>query len=61
MSMKVKYYMTVAGRSPVEEFVNNLPQAARLEIYDAIDLLEAGGASDNASKSQLVIHPARTS
>mgnify|MGYP003898378249 CR=1 FL=1 len=40
--MKVRYYQTSSGRSPVEEFLLNLHQPTRLEITDAIILLEAG-------------------
>jgi phage-related protein len=40
--MKVKYYLTSSGRSPVEEFVLSLPNETRLEFADAIVLLENG-------------------
>ena len=40
--MKVKYYLTSSGRIPVEEFVLALPEQTRLEIVDAIALLESG-------------------
>ena len=40
--MKVKYYLTSNGRSPVEEFVLALPEQTRLEIVDAIALLGSG-------------------
>jgi hypothetical protein len=40
--MKIKYYQTAAGRSPVEEFLLALSEETRLEIADAIVLLEAG-------------------
>lgn len=40
--MKVKYYLTQSGRSPVEEFIFSLPAETRLEIADAVILLESG-------------------
>ena len=40
--MKIKYYETPAGRSPVEEFLIALPEETRLEIADALVLLESG-------------------
>ncbi len=40
--MKVRYYKTASGRSPVEEFLLGLPTATRLEIFDAIVLLQTG-------------------
>ncbi|MBN8550066.1 MAG: type II toxin-antitoxin system RelE/ParE family toxin [Deltaproteobacteria bacterium] len=40
--MKVKYYLTSSGRSPVEEFILDLPENTPLEIADAIALLESG-------------------
>ena len=40
--MKVRYYKTASGRSPVEEFLLGLPAATRLEIVDAIVLLQGG-------------------
>ena len=39
--MKVKYYLTSRGRSPVEEFVLSLPNKTRWEFADAIVLLES--------------------
>lgn len=38
--MKVRYYKTASGRSAVEEFLLGLPAATRLEIVDAIVLLQ---------------------
>ena len=40
--MKIKYYQTPGGRSPVEEFLLSLPEETRLEIADAMVLLESG-------------------
>jgi len=40
--MKVKFYLTPIGRSPVEEFVLALPEDTRLEIADALSLLANG-------------------
>ena len=42
--MKIRYYQTPGGRSPVEEFLLGLPEATRLEVADAIVLLESGQA-----------------
>ena len=40
--MKVKYYLTTSGRSPVEEFISGLSDITRLEIADAVVALESG-------------------
>ena len=40
--MEVKFYLTASGRSPVEEFLLTLPDSARLEVADALILLESG-------------------
>jgi len=40
--MKVRYYLTAGGRSPVEEFIGSLPASIRLEVFDAISLLDSG-------------------
>jgi len=40
--MKIRYYQTSGGRSPVEDFLLGLPEATRLEVADAIVLLEGG-------------------
>lgn len=40
--MKIKFYQTAGGRSPVEEFLLALPEETRLEIADALVLLESG-------------------
>ncbi len=40
--MKVKFYLTSGGRSPVEEFILALPKETRMEIADAISLLDTG-------------------
>jgi len=42
--MKIRYYQTPGGRSPVEDFLLGLPEATRLEVADAIVLLESGQA-----------------
>ena len=44
--MKVKYYLSSSGRSPVEEFILALPKETRLEIADAVALLESGRRID---------------
>jgi phage-related protein len=40
--MKIRYYQTPGGRSPVEDFLHGLPVATRLEVADALLLLEGG-------------------
>ena len=40
--MKIRYYQASGGRSPVEDFLLGLPEAARLEVADALLLLESG-------------------
>ena len=42
--MKIRYYQTLGSRSPVEEFLLGLPEATRLEVADALLLLEGGQA-----------------
>ncbi len=40
--MKIRYYQTSSGRRPVEDFLLGLPEATRLEVVDALLLLEGG-------------------
>jgi phage-related protein len=40
--MKIRYYQTAGGRTPVEDFLLGLPEATRLEVADALLLLESG-------------------
>ena len=40
--MKIRYYQTSGGRSPVADFLLGLPEATRLEVADALLLLEGG-------------------
>jgi len=40
--VKIKFYLKSSGRSPVEEFLRELPETTRLEVFDAIAQLEAG-------------------
>lgn len=40
--MKVRYYKTSSGKSPVEEFLLALTATTQLEVADAIVLLESG-------------------
>lgn len=42
LEMRIKYYLTSSGRSPVEEFILALPKEIRLEFADAMSLLESG-------------------
>ncbi len=40
--MKVKFYLSFSGRSPVEEFLADLSQEMRTDFVDALVLLEEG-------------------
>lgn len=40
--MKIKYYLTMSGRSPVEEFLSELSAAIKNDYLDALLLLEDG-------------------
>lgn len=40
--MKVKYYLTSSGRSPVEEFINGQSEEIRKNYFDAVNLLVEG-------------------
>ena len=42
--MKVLFYRTPMGRSPVEEFILEQNKQIRSDIFDAISLLESGKA-----------------
>ena len=56
--MKVRYYQTPGGRSPVEEFLFGLPEATKLEVADALLLLESGRSLGMPlSRSLAGIHP----
>ncbi len=40
--MRVKFYLKGSGRSPVEEFIQELSSELRREFFDAVALLAAG-------------------
>ena len=40
--VRIRYYQRPNGRSPVEDFLVDLPESTRLEIFDAITLLHNG-------------------
>lgn len=40
--MKVKFYLSFSGRSPVEKFLTDLSQEMRTDFVDALVLLEEG-------------------
>lgn len=40
--MKVRYYRTPSGKSPIEEFLAGLSEHTRLEVADDVILLEGG-------------------
>ncbi len=56
--MKIRYYQTPGGRSPVEDFLRGLPEATRLEVADALLLLESGQTLGMPQSRNLgAIHP----
>ena len=40
--MRVRFYQTSSGRSPVRDFLDAQPQETKLEIVDALNLLDQG-------------------
>ena len=40
--MKVKFYLTGSGRSPVEDFLEDCSADIRTDFFDAVNLLSAG-------------------
>ena len=40
--MKIKFYLTNSGRSPVEEFLAGVSQELRQDFFDAVKLLAQG-------------------
>ena len=40
--MKIKYYLTTSGRSPVEEFIHVQSIELRSKFFEALDLLSLG-------------------
>lgn len=40
--MRVRYYLKSSGRSPVADFIMALPEATRIEVVDAINMLSSG-------------------
>ena len=40
--MRIKFYETTNGRSPVREFLEGQSESTRFEIFDALSLLEQG-------------------
>ena len=40
--MKVKFYLTSSGRSPVEEFIKEQSEGIRTDFLDAVNLLAEG-------------------
>ncbi len=40
--MRLRFYEAANGRSPIDEFLKELPQATRQEVLDALSLLEQG-------------------
>lgn len=40
--MRVKFYLTASGRSPVEEFLQELSKDLQSDFFDAVNKLSAG-------------------
>ena len=40
--MKVKYYLTPSGRSPIEDFLMEMPRDIQLDFLDAVSKLTQG-------------------
>lgn len=40
--MKIKFYLTSSGRSPVQEFLEDVSQELRQDFFDAVSLLAQG-------------------
>jgi phage-related protein len=40
--MKIKYYYTLSGRSPIEDFLDMMSREVLEDFYEAVDLLEKG-------------------
>jgi phage-related protein len=62
--VKIKFYLKSSGRSPVEEFLKELPEPTRLEVFDALAQLEAGKnlempLSKNLSSIRFGLHELR--
>lgn len=56
--MLVRFYITNSGRSPIEEFLQELSQDARSDFFDAVSLLSLGKVlSLPLSRSLSNIHP----
>jgi phage-related protein len=56
--VRVKFYLKGSGRSPVEEFVQDLSEELKGEFYDAVSLLVAGQAlAMPLSRNLSSIHP----
>lgn len=43
-TVRIRYYQKPNGRSPVEDFLVDLPESTRLEVFDAITFLHNGVA-----------------
>ena len=48
--MKVKFFLSKSGRSPIEEFLDDLMQDLKSEFFDAVILLEQGQSVDAIEK-----------
>lgn len=62
--MGVRFFLSSAGRSPVEEFISSLSEETRLEIFDAVSLLNSGKSltmplSRNLSSIRVGLHELR--
>jgi len=62
--VKIRFYVTASGRSPVEEFLGSCSKEVQSEFVDAISLLEQGHSlsmplSRNLSSVQRGLHELR--
>ena len=56
--MKVLYYRSSSGRSPVEEFIRELPSGLQEEFVEAVSMLEDGEKLEMPLSRNLAgIHP----
>ena len=56
--MRIKFYLTGSGRSPIEEFVRELSEELRGEFFDAVSLLTTGQVlAMPLSRNLSSIHP----
>jgi phage-related protein len=56
--MKVRYFLTSSGRSPIEDFINEQSEGLRKDYFDALNKLSAGKVlTMPLSRNLSSIHP----